>query len=205
MGKTTTLKEVNTTRDRSKPKEETAPLVYERFRVNTGKKDWTSSKRVDIVFKKGSIDGSIVIRSFDSAAQVRGTLDQKRSKALHGKIGFNDFIKPTFQKIGNQTINLPPRAELNKLSRSYDVGLATKVTELANKLDGTSIKVEYLLEQLGQEPEKNLYWLADKYEGLLVIEAFSKMSKKQQQQVTDALHSRGSASQELSGPFIKTE
>lgn len=198
----------NTTEDRSKPKEETGITKYVDFRVNTGAKDWTSSKSCIINLMKADRKGKIELRSFKAHTPVMGELNMHRTSSRSGKIKQN-VIENIFMNVGHQKLTIPHMSELYQQMTKEPTQIEQRVYELAEKLDSThkhvsATEYQQFLENLGKQDQyKRTDWIVEKYTALLICDAFSKIQDKEK--VVEALYSWASASGEIQGPFLKAD
>lgn len=199
VAKNPKITSVNTNEDRNKPKEEHVQTKFTGLRANTGKKDWTTSKNVQICFSKGQSEFYVELRQSRPGAKLNGELNKKRDVARHGKILVEKIISIA-EKLG-QHVTLPDRQKTAQLSAAYDHELMAKVTALANKLENDHVTVDQLSQMLQEKQDPD--WLQSKYEGLLILEAFSKMNNHKKEQAVEALYSAASAANDLAGPFLK--
>jgi hypothetical protein len=199
VAKVPKISTVNTNEDRNKPKEEHVSTKFTSLRANTGKKDWTTSKNVQICFSKGQSEFYVELRQSAPGKKLNGELNKRRDVARHGKILIEKIISIA-EKLG-QKVTLPDRAETAKKSAAYDSELINKVTDLANKLENDHVPAEQLTQMLQQKQDPD--WLQSKYEGLLILEAFSKMNDQKKEQAVEGLYSAASAANDLAGPFLK--
>lgn len=190
---------VNTNEDRNKPRSEHVSTKFQRLRANTGRKDWTTSKNVQICFAKGQSEYYVELRQSRPGAKLNAELNMRRNPARHGKV-LIDRVLNIVSKLG-QNVTLPDRATTAKQSAEYDIDLATKVTNLANTLENDKVTVEQLIESLNEKKDPD--WLQSKYEGLLILEAINKLDDHKKEQVVEGLYSAASAANELAGPFLK--
>lgn len=180
-----------------------ARTIYKDFVISTGKSDWTSSKNVKINMMKGSTRMNIEIRQSKGGAVINGEMKINNNPARHGKLNFEHAFQKIFKELG-QRIEIPEKAKLNHQSKICDPELVRKVFDLATKLDHSStIKFDVFQTFIGTKSKEDPDWLASKYEGMLVLEAFSKMSDKDKQKACERLYSQASAANELAGPFLK--
>ena len=179
-----------------------AKTFFVAARVNTGKKDWTSSKNCKIELSKGKMDLAVEIRQSRPGAAVNGELKVRGTIARHGKISLAQLSR-VFESLGSK-IEIPNKQKLNKDSEDLDFTLIQKVFDLAKKLDPQStMTMEKFREFINVHGKKDPDWLASKYESMLVLDGFSGLSKNDKHKAAERLYSQAAASDELAGPFLK--
>lgn len=182
-----------------------APVAQTEFidaKINTGGKNWLSSKNCIIQLAKGKTDMTITIRQSSRGAAVNGELKFRGQKSNSGKIILGKFIS-LFKKYG-VTADIPPNQELNKQSFARDSSLTHRVYELAMKLDKTTkVTPEEFKQHVDTKCIEDPHWLASKYAAMLLIEGLMKLSKENRVKVCEALYSHAAASDDLSGPYLK--
>jgi hypothetical protein len=179
-----------------------ARTLYKDFVISTGKKDWTSSKNVKINMTKGSKQMNIEIRQSKGGAAINGELKIANNPARHGKLHHKIFER-IFQQLGHP-FTLPDKTKLNAQSKIADPELVRKTYDLAKKLDRTStVSFEDFQEFISAKSKEDQDWLGSKYEGMIILEAFSKMSSHDKQKACERLYSQASAANELAGPYLK--
>lgn len=178
-------------------------IEFVEAKVNTGTKDWTSSKncRIDMI-KGGHIAMSVEIRQSRPGSAVNGELKIKNTPARHGKINLVHF-KQILNKLGSK-LDVPPTAEINKQSKEMDSQLVEKTYQLATKLDKSSSVTKgdfqtFIAEKTKTDPD----WLASKYSAMLIIDAIVSLNKANRKIAAERLYSQAASEHDLAGPYLK--
>ena len=176
-----------------------ANTKYKSAKVNTGRSNWMSSKNCKIEIVKGQTEMNFELRQSRPGAAINGELKVKNSVARHGKINVSVF-QQILNHLGTR-FDLPEKNTLNKQSHDKDPVLIQKVYELATKLDKASHVTLDEFKAFVVKADDD--WLGSKYEAMIIIEAFTKLSSRDRETAVERLYSQAATANELSGPYLK--
>jgi hypothetical protein len=196
---------INTTEAIQKASQTTSIAAKTEFmaaKANTGRTNWMSSKNCKIEIAKGKIDMSIELRQSRPGAIVNGELKVKRTVARHGKIHVNQFAR-IFDSLGVKLETFDVR-KINEQSENLDPVLIQQVYDMANKLEPhPKVTMEEFRKFINEHGKTDPDWLGSKYESLVVLTAFMKLSDADKHKAVERLYSQAAASNELAGPYLK--